>query len=116
MLDFFPDSLRALERVAATDDPFAFCPWFDAYLTVHWPDGAPRPLRLSKGDGVRPRMLARLFESAVELPEFLRDYEVAATWKVPLLYWGEDSRMLTPHVASERISDRVQLALAHFKF
>jgi hypothetical protein len=67
-------------------------------------------------DGVRPRMLARILQTAAGLPDFLRDYRLAAMWKVPLLFWGEDMRMLSSHKASKPASDRVQLALAHFKF
>jgi hypothetical protein len=37
-------------------------------------------------------------------------------FKVPLLFWEADTEMFTSHLSTARPSDRIQLALAHFKF
>ena len=116
MLDFFPGSLRALADATADGDPFALCPYFDAYETVDWPDRAPLPIKFSRRDGVRPRMLARLLETSIEMRRLLPSYKFATMFKVPLLFWEGDTQMLSPHRANALPSDRVQLALAHFKF
>jgi len=116
MLDFFPETLRAIAGASAEHGPFALCPYFDAWETVDWPDGAPQPNTISFHDGVRPRLLARLLESSTEGRGLLPAYRFATVFKVPLLFWESDTEMLTPHRASAAPSDQMQLALPHFKF
>jgi hypothetical protein len=115
MLDFFPASLRALADASAADDPFALCPYFDAWQAVDWPDRSPPPGKVLH-DGVRPRMLARLLETSPAMRSLLPSYRFATPFKVPLLFWEGDTRMLSAHLANVLPSDRIQLALAHFKF
>lgn len=116
MFDFFPASLRALEEADPLSDPFALCPFFDAWETVDWPDCAPHPARLSTGDGVRPRMLDRLRASSTALQGLTDTYRPASMYKMPLVRWGARTEMVTAHHVNILPSDRIQLGLAHFKF
>jgi hypothetical protein len=116
MLDFFPSTLRALTDALADCNPFALCPYFDAWETLNWPDRTREPKEFSLRDGVRPRMFARLLDTSSELRSLLHSYKFATMYKVPLLFWEADTEMFTPHHSTASPSDRIQLALAHFKF
>jgi hypothetical protein len=116
MIDFFPDTLRALSDASQDSNPFALCPNFDAWETLDWPDGARAPRNMSLHDGVRPRMFARLLETTTELRMLSQSYKFPSMFKVPLLYWEARTEMYSPHHSSASPSDRIQLALAHFKF
>jgi hypothetical protein len=116
MLDFFPSTLRALAGASPEGAPFALCPYFDAWETLEWQDRAPAPTAISLQDGVRPRMFARLLETSTELRALPGSYRFAAMFKVPLLFWEAATKMYNPHLSTALPSDRIQLALAHFKF
>lgn len=116
MLDFFPNTLRALGEAPADGAPFALCPYFDAWETMEWPDGAKWPSVLSLQDGVRPRMFARLLETSSDLRGLPDSYKFAAMFKVPLLFWEAGTEMFNPHYSTASPSNQIQLALAHFKF
>ena len=116
MLDFFPSSLRELARAPSDGTPFALCPYFDVWETLEWQDGAKYPNALSLQDGVRPRMLARLLETSSDMRGLADTYRFAAMFKVPLLFWEANTEMFNPHYSTASPSDKVQLALAHFKF
>lgn len=116
MFDFFPDSLRVIETVSPAADPFSFCLNFDAWQTVDWPAGALQPLFMSNADGVRPRMFARLKATSRLLEGFPDSYRVPSMYKVPLVFWEDQTEMLTAHHVNLPTSDRVRLGLAHFKF
>jgi hypothetical protein len=116
MFDFFPPSLRSLDDAPAQSNPFDLCQYFDAWETVDWPNHAIQPVRLSNGDGVRPRMFARLRATSEAIRDFPSSYKVASMYKVPLVFWTADTAMLTSHHSNEPASDKIQLALAHFKF
>lgn len=116
MVDFFPESLQALDDAAPDAQPFALCPLFDKWSALEWPDGEDNVSRISVGDAVRPRMLARLNELGVDLGELMATYRTANVNKVPLLHWDKDTMMMSSHRSNVKSSDRVQLTLAHFKF
>ena len=116
MLDFFPSTLRALAGASADGTPFALCPNFDVWETLEWPDGAKWPTALSLQDGVRPRMFARLLQTSSDLRGLPENYKFAAMFKVPLIFWEANTEMFNPHYSTASPSDKVQLALAHFKF
>jgi hypothetical protein len=116
MLDFFPATLAELEAVPRGTGPFDACPFFDAYTSVDWPGGTNDPKRAYLTESVRPRMLAELQRRGTPLGNLLDDYGHASLHKVPLLFWGDETRVNTTHHADRPPTDRIQLALAHFKF
>jgi hypothetical protein len=116
MLDFFPERLRDIEGAALQADPFELCPSFDAYSSVNWPSDTYEPDVDYLAESVRPRMLAQLKARGVPLGDLMDQYKHASLHKVPLVKWTEPTRMLTSHRPDKPASDRVQMALAHFKF
>ena len=61
-------------------------------------------------------MLARLLDASHDMRSLLKSYRFPVPFKVPLLFWEADTQMTSAHRANVLPSDRVQLALAHFKF
>ena len=57
----------AVDDADTTRSPFDVAPFYDALSVVDWPDGAPQPVRLSRPQSVRPRMLRRLIETGRDL-------------------------------------------------
>ena len=114
MLDFFPATLRALAESSTDRSPFELCPYFDAWETFDWQDRTLAPKAISRHDGVRPRMFARLLETSAELKGWAHSYKPATMFKVPLLFWEPTTEMFSPHHSSALPSDRIQLVIAHF--
>jgi hypothetical protein len=116
MMDFFPPQLRGIEQASRDANPFELCPNFDPWRRLIWPDQAHNVSEISAGDGVRPRILARLKAIGADLGDLPATYKYASVSKAPLLFWQEDTYLHSAHRVSVPPSNRVQMVLAHFKF
>ncbi len=116
MLDCFPGTLRELDGASTATSPFELCPYFDALQGFTWAPDQAWPDTAFLKDSVRPRMLAELLRREVPMGKLLDDYAHASLHKMPLVYWTDKVQMNTSHRANLRVNDKVQLALAHFKF
>ncbi|WP_048438764.1 glycosyltransferase family 2 protein [Caenimonas sp. SL110] len=116
MLDCFPATLADLDGAQTSQSPFELNPYFDALQGFSWGPEQVWPDTEYLKDSVRPRMMAELVRRQVPMGNLLDDYGHASLHKMPLLYWTDQVQMNTSHRANVPVSDRVQLALAHFKF
>jgi len=116
MIEFFPTRLSDIENVSPTINPFDLCPLYDE-LDYTWPDGASFPAHLSLHKNVRTRIVEQLVEfmAATNKQELLAG-KPAHLYKVPLIKLSPSSRMENAHLCNHFLTDRAQLALAHFKF
>ncbi len=116
MLDCFPARLSELDGSQASQSPFELNPYFDALQGFSWAPEQVWPDTAYLQQSVRPRMMAQLQRRQVPMGNLLDDYAHASLHKMPLVYWTDQVQMNTSHRANVPVSDRVQLALAHFKF
>lgn len=115
MVDCYPATLADIDRYDASIDPFQIAPFYDL-VPVDWPDGAIHPVSLAHQMSVRSRINARLIETFPQLADVLKDGGSDMLHKIPLLRWTDRTLVSDAHTANHRPSDRVQVALAHFKF
>ncbi len=116
MLDFFPARLDDIHQASREHDPFALCPYFDAFSLVNWPEGHAAPEKISGNEGVRLRMVRQLRTLNAGELAWLRDYKAANLNKVPLVRWRKGVQALSSHRLNFPVSSRHQLIFAHFKF
>ncbi len=115
MVDFYPRTLADIDRHGHADEPFRVAPFYDV-VPIDWPDGAQHPVALAHEVSVRSRINARLIHSFPQWADELKEGAPVMLHKVPLLRWHAHTLMLDAHTTNHAPSDRVQVALAHFKF
>jgi len=114
MVDYFPEQLQDLNHADAAMSPFDIAPFYDS-LSWDWASDSNAPNQISYERAVRARIAKRLLELypdhteiALGVPKML--------FKTPLIKVHPDTHMFNPHQCNHLSSDKIQVALAHFKF
>ena len=83
---------------------------------MDWRDREIVPECLIHEMSVRSRLILKLLEDSVGHEETLEQGFVKMLHKVPLLFWSQGTMVKNAHVSNHKPGNRVQMALAHFKF
>lgn len=114
VLDFFPKTLGCLDAARPDASPFEVCPYFDPLPVEEWRDGEDRRT-VDRRQNVRFRMFQELRRRFGEIDALIDNYRHPQLTKYPMLRWRPGTQAFE-HSATHRPTDRVQIALAHFKF